>query len=273
MLLASLVFATMNIFVKFSGRLPVLELIFARSLITLFISYYNVRKSNVHPLGNNRKILLLRGIFGTIGLSCFFYTLQRMPLATAVLIHYVAPLFTTLLSSWILGERNSWVRYLFFIISITGIIMIQGIDPRVSALDTLVGITGALASAGAYNCIRLLKDTEKANVIILYFPLVTLPVVTLFLSLTGTWVMPQGIEWFYLILIGLLTQIAQYYLTRAYQGEKAALVSSITYTGIIYSFFYGVVIFKEHFNREELLGIVVVVVGILLNVIYKEKRN
>lgn len=273
MLLASLVFATMNIFVKLSGRLPVLELIFARSLITLFISYYNVRKSNVHPLGNNRKVLLLRGVLGTIGLTCFFYTLQRMPLATAVLIHYVAPLFTTLMASWLLGERSSWVRYLFSMISIAGIVMIQGIDPRVSAFDTMIGITGAIASAGAYNCIRILKDSEKANVIILYFPLVTLPLVTILLSVSNSWIMPEGIEWFYLLLIGGLTQMAQYYLTRAYQGEKAALVSSITYTGIIYSFFYGVVFFHESFKPEELIGILVVITGIVLNVIYKDQRN
>lgn len=272
MLLASFVFATMNIFVKMVGRLPVFELVFARSVVTLIISYLNVRRLKVHPLGNpeNRPILFLRGLFGTIGLTCFFWTLQRMPLATAVVIHYVAPLFTTLLASVWLKEKTGWLQIFFFALSIAGIALIEGFDARVEAIDTLIGVVGAMAAAGAYNCIRILQNKEKANVIIMYFPLVTLPLSALILSATSSWVMPLGNEWLLLLLIGVLTQIAQYYLTRSYQSEKASIASSVTYIGIIYSLLYGSFIFRESFSVEVFMGMALVLLGVLLNIFYKK---
>jgi drug/metabolite transporter (DMT)-like permease len=273
MLAASFIFASMNIFVKMLSHLPVFELVFARSVVSLIISYVNVRRMDVSPLGKkeNRKILWLRGLFGTIGLSCFFWTLQRMPLATAVVIHYVAPLFTTLIAAVWLKEKTTWLQVLFFTLSILGIIVIEGFDARVQMFDTFIGVVGALAAAGAYNCIRILKTREKANVIIMYFPLVTLPLSALFLTLSSAWVLPSGNEWFLLLLIGVLTQMAQYYLTRSYQTEKASVVSSITYIGILYSLIYGWFIFDESFNVKVILGILLVLAGVLLNVFYKKK--
>lgn len=272
MLLASFVFATMNIFVKMVGRLPVFELVFARSVVTLLISFINVRRLKVHPLGKreNRPILFLRGLFGTIGLTCFFWTLQRMPLATAVVIHYVAPLFTTLLASIWLKEKTGWLQIFFFAVSIVGIVLIEGLDARVNALDTMIGVIGAMGAAGAYNCIRILQNKEKANVIIMYFPLVTLPLSAIILSVTASWVLPIGNEWLLLLLIGVLTQIAQYYLTRSYQSEKASLVSSVTYIGIIYSLLYGSFIFCESFTVEVFVGMGLVLLGVLLNIFYKK---
>ena len=56
--------------------------------------------------GVNRKWLLIRGIFGTIGLATFFHTLRFIPIASATVIQYLSPIFTVLLARYFDGQRS-----------------------------------------------------------------------------------------------------------------------------------------------------------------------
>ncbi len=121
----------------------------------------------------------------------------------------------------------------------------------------------------AYNVIRKLNTSENPLVIIFYFPLVTMP-------LTGAysffdWVAPEGIQWLYLLMVGVLTQIAQYFMTKAYQSEEVNKVASVSYIGIFYALIFGWVFFQETFNLQTYLGMAVVLVGVVLNLWYKRK--
>ena len=273
MLVASFLFATMNVFVKMLSHIPVVEIVLFRSVISLIISLGILMGSGTPILGNNRKILLLRGVFGSIGLISFFYTLHNMPLATAVVVHYLSPFFTTLIAAWWLKEKFYKWQGLFFLLCFAGILVVKGFDPRVELFPLLVGLLATIASGGAYNCIRRLKNTENPNVIILYFPLVTVPVVSILLFTVFDWVMPVGMDWVYLILVGVLTQFAQYFLTRAYQSESAGTVSFIMYIGIFYTLLYGTFIFNEYFSWPVVGGMLLILTGVLSNVFYVQWRN
>ena len=85
--------------------------------------------------------------------------------------------------------------------------------------------------------------------------------------------MPQGIEWFYLAMVGLTSQVAQYYLTRAYQIAEIATVSIVNYTSIIYTIALGFIIFGESFNSMTYLGMALVCAGVIINVLYKTKEK
>ena len=129
-----------------------------------------------------------------------------------------------------------------------------------------MGLLAALSSAAAYNCIRKLQLTENPNVIILYFPLVALPVSITLLLFLGNWVWPSGWDLFYLLLIGLLTQLAQYGLTIAYQNEEATKIAPISYVGIVYALSFGYFLFDESFDWKVLLGMLLVLMGVILNI-------
>ena len=105
MLGASLAFSLMQLCVKYLPHLPAVELVFFRSLVSISICLVMMKKLKLNPLGNNRKILLMRGVFGTIALSMFFYTLQQIPLASAVTIQYLSPIFTALFAAIFLKEK------------------------------------------------------------------------------------------------------------------------------------------------------------------------
>ena len=268
MLWATFVFALMNVAVKFVDRIPAIEVIFFRSIISLIMSAIALKSQKVYLFGNNKRVLIVRGIAGSLGLILFFSTLQQIPLASAVTLMFLSPIFTAILGIWLVKEPVKWLQWVFFALSFGGILMIQGFDVRVSSLLALMGIGGAFFSGVAYNMIRKLKDSEHPLVIVFYFPLVSLPVTLVYMAFD--WVTPVGEEWLWLILVGVLTQIAQYFLTKAYQAEEISKVANIQYIGIIYALGFGWVLFDETFNLATYGGMALVLTGVILNVAYKQ---
>ncbi|MFT7057444.1 MAG: drug/metabolite transporter (DMT)-like permease [Candidatus Endobugula sp.] len=271
MLLATFIFAIMNVLIKYVSHIPALEIILFRSIVSFIMSGVGLKYQGVPLLGNNKKILFLRGLAGAFALIMFFTILQEIPLASAVTLMFLGPIFTSILGIWIVKEKVAWLQWVFFAISFVGIVMIKGFDPRVSPIMALLGVGAALCSGIAYNMIRKLKTSEHPLVIIFYFPLVTLPIVGLYSVFN--WVQPQGIEWLLLLAIGVLTQLAQYYMTKSYQSEELAKVSNLSFIGIIYALGFGYVLFDETFNFNTYLGMTCVMIGVVLNVVYKNRKT
>lgn len=263
MLIAGVFFALMNVSVKFIPHIPAIEIILFRSIFSFVFSFLVLKHLGISVFGNNKKLLIIRGIVGSIGLISFFYTLQKIPLASAVTIQYLSPIFTTILGIFLVKERVKPIQFLFFGISFAGVIVLQGFDPRVNFLYGAIGVVSALFSGLAYNVIRKLKNTEHPLVIIFYFPLVTLPVASVVSYFT--WVQPIGWDWAILLWIGMCTQAAQYFMTIAYQNANVSKVSSLSYIGILYALFFGFIFFGETFGVMSYVGMGLVLVGILLN--------
>ena len=271
MMLATFIFAVMNVLVKFLPNIPAIEIILFRSIVSFFMSGVTLKMKGIPLLGKNKKILLIRGLAGALALMMFFTTLQEIPLASAVTLMFLGPIFTTLIGIWIVGEKVRPIQWLFFSMSFIGIVMIKGFDPRISPFMALLGVGAAFFSGVAYNMIRKLKTSEHPLVIIFYFPLVTLPIVGIYSALN--WVQPEGIEWVILIGVGVLTQIAQYFMTIAYQSEELSKVSNINFIGILYALGFGFFLFDETFNVLTYLGMAAVMTGVVLNVIFKNKKT
>ncbi len=264
MLLATLTFSVMNVCVKLIPHIPAIEIIVFRSAVSLAVSYAMLKRLRVPLFGNNKKLLLARGAFGAVSLSLLFTTFHNMPLASAVMLHYLAPVFTAIITFYVLGERVYKIQWLFFSLCFVGILMIKGYDPRVPLPYFVMGVVAAFLSGCAYTCIRKMKASEHPLVIVFYFPLVALPV-ALAVSVFY-WVPPTGTDWLYLLAIGLLTQVAQVYMTKAYQAEVASRVASVNYTGAVYALFFGLLFFNETFNLMVMAGMAVVLTGVVLNI-------
>lgn len=263
-------FAFVHAGVKFLGHIPFYEIVFFRALVSLIVCYVQLKQKGISVLGNNKKILILRGIFGTFALTLYFYTLQTLPLATAVTIQYLSPLLTIFLSGFMLKEKSQPIQWLFFIMAFVGVMIIQGFDNQVNWWPVGMGCLAALGSAVAYNLVRKLKDSDHELVIVFYFPLVTLPVVGPFLF--NHWVTPQGWDWLILLGIGMGTQVAQVLMTRALHKETAAKVTIFKYLGVVYALLIGWFIFSESPSMTGFLGIFIVLLSVALSTRVKVKQ-
>ncbi|MBS4073204.1 MAG: DMT family transporter [Algoriphagus sp.] len=263
MLLAGIFFAMMNVSVKYIPHIPAIEIVWFRSVFSLIFTVIVLGKKGIPVFGNNKPNLITRGIVGSISLILFFYTLQRIPLASAVTMQYLSPIFTTILGIFILKEKVRPIQFIYFAMAFAGVLIIQGFDPRVDALSAGMGLISALAAGIAYNMIRKLKTSEHPLVIVFYFPLVTMPVASILMYFD--WAMPSGWDWLILLWIGICTQSAQYFMTVAYQTGNLSRVSSLSYMGVLYALIFGFFLFGETFPFASYLGMGLVLIGIFLN--------
>ncbi|HEX4665219.1 MAG TPA: DMT family transporter [Chthoniobacterales bacterium] len=270
MLLATLAFATMNVFVKQLDRIPAMEIVFFRCLISGLICGIEVARRRLDWKGNNHILLIARGTFGTLALFAFFVTLQHMHLATAVTIQYLSPIFTALIGVFVLHEMVPARQWLFYAIAFAGVFVIKGFDARVSMLYLLIGIASAICSGMAYNLVRRLREREEPIVVVLHFQLVGIAAGLVFIFFS--WRTPVPWEWFCLLMCGVLTQIGQICLTKSLQSERIAKVAVLNYIGLVYALIFGVTIFGEHYSAQTVLGISLVVAGVLLAVLFGKPK-
>lgn len=270
MLLATLLFALMKVCVKMIPQIPSVEIILFRSVISFIISYVGIKAAGVSPWGHNKPMLVLRGVCGALSLLLYFMLIQQIPLATTYTLLYLAPVFTTLLGIYFVKEKVLPLQWAFFAVSMLGVVMITGFDVRVEPIHLLIGIVSSASSGVAYNVIRKLKTSEHPLVVILYFPLVTTPIAAVYSFFV--WHQPVGWEWFWLIMVGIFTQFAQYFMTKAYQQEELSVISSLSYLGIVYGLGFGF-LFGENFNFLTYVGMACVVLGVASNVWWKRTKD
>lgn len=271
MLASTFWFSVLNVLIKKVDHLPEMELVFFRCVTPMIWCFVILHRKKIPWAGNSRTLLVLRGLFGTIALAAFIATLHHMPLGTAVTIQYLSPIFTTIAAIFILKESVRWVQWLFFLVSFAGIAAIKGIDHRVETFYLLVGIFSAVFSALAYNMVRSLKQREHPLVVVLHFQIFGVAAGILFMLFQ--WKMPVGIDWLYLLLIGICTQLGQINLTQALQKEKMASISILNYFGIVYALIFGYVLFGETYDWLSLAGMALVIAGVLGSMVFNLKME
>lgn len=284
MLLSSLCFAVVNLFVKlltnprnYAGvfqEYPPYEVVLFRSIISLSICIFIIRRRKLPFFGNNKKWLVIRGLFGATALTLFFYTLQNLPIAVATTVQYLSPIFTVLFAIPLQGEKVRPIQWLFFLIALCGVFIIgytkQTGNIEIDPFWIILGLISAVFSGVAYNAIIKCRETDEAITVVMYFPLLATPVM-IGLCLYNGYIIPQGIEWVIILIIGIFTQFAQVLMTKAFHHEKAAKVTPIKYIGAIYAIGIGFFIFNETLSLYVFLGIALILLGVLLNSFLKVK--
>lgn len=276
MILSSAGFALMGFCVKLAGEqgIPVLEIIAARALVSLVLSYLTIRHKKISIWGHQRGLLFARGLAGTLALICVYYALLHMPFAEATVIQYLNPLFTALLAAIFLHEKLQKTVLLAMGLSMLGLLLVVQPDAVFATREvtwslwvTFIALLGAVGSAIAYVLVRKLAAKDDPAVIIFYFPLVALPVALLVLG--DDFVMPQGWTWLVLLLVGVFTQLGQWGLTKSIQIAPAGKAMSFSYLQIVFALFLGVVFFDEVPNIYTIFGILTIISATMLSAFKK----
>jgi len=271
MLLSTLAFFAANVCVKQVSHIPAMETVFFRCAVGAVLCIAGLRRAKESLIGSNHLILLLRGVFGTIALFCFFLTLQQIPLASAQTIQYLSPIFTAVIAIFVLKEDVLPIQWIFYALAFGGVLLIEQFDTRISAVYLFLGIISAFCSGMAYNFVRSLRSKEHPLTVVLHFQLVG--TFAGLIALLFVWKTPVGMDWLYLLLIGLFSQVGQICLTHALQREPVAGVAIINYTGLIYAIAVGWIIFGESQSLVSLTGMALVVVGVLASVLYGRRQK
>ncbi|PEN15048.1 EamA family transporter [Longibacter salinarum] len=267
---AAFFWSLMSVCVKLAGeRLPSQQIVWARATVTLVYSYIMIRMAGLDTLfGHNKKLLLLRGLFGFAALTCFFFALTKLPLADATVIHYTNPVFVAIIAAVVLKESLTRWEILGAGASLLGVVFISKPSfvfgtsaPALNPLYVGVALLGAICAATAYVLVRKLRESEHPLVIVFYFPLVASLGSTPTAAFTELqW--PSTWEWILLIVgVAGCAQIAQVFITKGLHAVKAGRAMTVTYLQIVFAAVWGLLFFGETIDLWSVAGGLLVVSG------------
>lgn len=270
--LGSLMLVIMAAFAKFLGhRLPAFELLAFRSgigflfLLPLFI------RDPMEPFRTKRPGMhLIRGMLGSAGNFCFFWTITHMLLADSMALQFSRPLWTIPLALMFLTENVSPRRILISLIGFAGVWMYArpftaGFDP-----NAIVGAAGGLFAALVIVSIKRLSTTEPTRVIMFYYAFWNF--IFVLIPAWWVWVTPTWSEWPLLILIGFLGIAGQGMITRGVHYGDTTALAPLDYTRIPYAAAIGFFMFNEVPGFWSWAGMALIVVSSIYLVV-SEKRK
>ena len=273
-----------DMFIKqLSGGYPLHEIVFTRSAIGILISLMLVKwEGGMHLLKTDQPGLhILRGVFIVVSNMTFFVALAALPLAEATALFFVAPLFITLLSVPMLGEKVGVLRLGAVAVGFIGVIIMQRPWANSESLQAsrwvlMLPIVAAITYALNQVMTRKLGVKAKASVLSVYiqamFIIVSLgcyvvagdgrfvgPDDSISMQfLLRAWIWPApGDEWVF-IALGVNSALIGYCLSQAYRLGDAATVAPFEYTLLPMAVFWGFVIFGDLPVWEVWLGIALI---------------
>ncbi len=224
-----------------------------------------VMYSNINILLRPKKIglHLLRISAAFVALYCGFLTISNIPFADATALGFIQVLFVAVISRLFLAEQVGTSRLITIIVGFVGVMcVVQPEFESASFRYILCGILAAFGAAIAVICVRKVAQTEPKITLLAYQ--------ALFVGLIAlipawyTWQWPTLNEWVLLILVGIISSVAQWIGITAYKWGEANVIANVEYAKIIYSLLIGYWLFAEKPNGYALLGAFMIIASAVI---------
>lgn len=269
MLISTFAFACMNSIVKYLTDVSAYQIVFFRSLGSLFFTFGFLLRNKIPIIGKNNTLLISRAIVGSLSMLLFFMSVKHLSIGTAVSLRYVAPIFAAIFAVFLLKEKIKPLQWFFFLISLFGVFILKGYDNQLNTSGLILVMLASLLSGLVYIIISKIGKSEHPIVIVNYF-MVFATILGGTLSVNN-WVTPKGNDWYFLMSLGVFGYIGQVYMTKAFQNASTNIIAPIKYFEVIYTATIGVFLFGEIYTFYSFLGISFIIGGLILNIWYKSK--
>jgi drug/metabolite transporter (DMT)-like permease len=242
---------------------PIQAVVLSRGILMASVFAIAARRRGISLRGHATGKLVLRGLLGYGALSCYFFSVQHLPLGDAVLIQYSHPLFVAALAPILIGERTERGHWWLVAASLVGVALIVG--PQGSLRGAaFVGLTGSLLSGLAYMTVRELSRTEHPLAILFWFPLVSIPGALVASIAAGREALPTSprevaghLAVFASALVG---QVA---LTAGLARVAAARATAVSLMGPVFGVLFGLALFGTMPTPFSLAGMAIVVTALI----------
>jgi drug/metabolite transporter (DMT)-like permease len=257
-------FSLMDVIVKWSVDYPIGQILFFRGFFGILFYFFVIPRNRLHNFYLTKRPGLhsLRCIAGLIAIVAIFIALRELPLATVVSISFAAPIFTTIFSIFLLGEKVGIYRWLAVLVGFFGILVIT--EPGINDLNIyyIFPIIFCLGLSYVAITLRQLTSTDPAWLISFYFSLsITLLSI---ITIPSGWVMPSFNHFILLSLIGIFGGVSNLWLSQSYKYSEVSLVTPLKYLALVFAIFFGYFIWDEVPTIKTLSGAFLVIISTLI---------
>lgn len=250
----------MSVFVHLSGDLPAFQKAFFRNAAALVLVSIIMIKNRVRPIPGKGNIpfLFARAFFGTVGLVCNFYAIDRLVLADANMLNKLSPFFAIIFSIFLLKEKPSAVQLIGVAAAFIGsVLIIKPTGSGYASFPAFIGALGGFGAGVAYTFVRLLgKRGENSNVIIFFFSAFSCLVCIPFMIASPAAMSFRSFVC--LICAGLSACIGQFGVTRAYFYAPAREISVYDYTQVLFAAVFGFFVFGQIPDMLSVVGYILI---------------
>ena len=272
MMVAVAAMSLMDAVAKWLGQgYPIVEIVFFRNIFAMAPIFFIVWQGGGRPalrIGWGFGYLL-HTAFGLVAIFAFFTGLRYLPLADAIAIAFVAPLFVTALSVPVLGERVGARRWGAVIVGFLGVLVMTRPGAEAFQPAALLILAAALFYALAMLVTRRQARTDSTPSILLYTTGLSLAVSAALLPFG--WRSPSSEDLMLFALLGLIAGGGKYFFIQAYRYAPAAVVAPFDYTALIWGTIMGWLVWHELPGPHVWLGVAILVASGLY-IIHRETR-
>lgn len=268
MLLSALIAALSGAIAKvLSQSMDPIEIVFYRNFLGLIIILYSFKKVPTTINTSKLHLLFLRGLFGTIAMLLFFYTIANIPLGEAIIINKTSPFFVTILAYYLMNEKINTYTFFALLIGFFGLVLIIKPFGIEVSFEHILGVIGGFFAAAAYATIKKIKDLFDARVIMLSFTGIGFFIPLLIILFTPYSHFKMHSElfiWVLIVLMAILSTASQWLLTRAYSLSAASTIGVVGYTSIPFAVAFGFMLGDSLPDIYTFVGIALIVLGGIL---------
>lgn len=261
MIISAFFFTLMNIFVRLSGDIPVIQKSFFRNLVSLIAAVGILIQNHCSPFPNRESMgaLLIRSIAGTIGILGNYYAVDHLILADATILSQLSPFFVIIFSIFVLNEKVRPFQVFAIVFAFIGALFV--IKPGVGFSSHLVaavaGTIGGLGGGLAYTMLRLCNQKgAKGPQIVFFFSGFSCLVFVPYLVLNYHPMSASQI--LCLILAGICAAVGQFTITAAYSNAPGKEVSIFDYSQLIFAAMFGFVLFGNIPDILSIIGYIII---------------
>ena len=250
---------------------PALQLAFIRYCFQLVISstetsFRGIRENEIK---DHFWLLVLRGAMLASVTACVFYSLKYLTLSMFSAILFTVPIFVSLISGPILGERVGPWRWFAIFMGFVGVVIIVSPFNESFHWSSLLVLFAALAMAIYSIITRKLAASVRPHILQLFTGAVGAVV---FLPFAVWFWQPLEIKPFILMMwVGFASWAGHELLTRAHKYAEASVLMPYSYSFIIYMTILGFIFYDEIPNSYTILGTFIIIFSGLI-IWYRERR-
>ncbi len=208
-------------------------------------------------------------LFGTG--SCYFLSMQKSTISTAVVLMYMAPVYVAVWSVLFFSEKMSKLKITAIMCMLVGCVLVSGVIGGISydGFGIFMGVLSGI-SYGAYNILTKISMRRGSSAIsatiysTLFMTALAFAVASPYELFEITQGKPaQTLPW--IVGVGVVTFVLPYLLfTLAMKELPAGTASSLSVVEPMSATIFGVVLFKEKLGALSACGIILIFLAVIL---------
>lgn len=277
-LISSLGFSVMNLFIPLAGDINTIEKSFFRNLVALFVSLVilyrqkDTVKASLREKSLPWKVLMWRAVLGTLGVYANYYSLDQLVISDATVLSKLAPFATLILSAIFLKEKMSKEHVFALIVAFIGVIFVSKPSGEMASFfPYFIAILGGVFAGAAYTCVRYLNRLQvHGAIIVAFFSFFSCVVSIPYLLFHFDPLTFKSLA--YLMGAGVAATFGQFGITWAYKYAPASEISIFDYSALIFSGVLGYLFLNQIPDKWSIMGYFIIFAGALLTFLYNRDR-